>query len=63
MRFDLLQDRDQPNKFIFYEAYKDDEAMKIHKETPHYKAWADFKNEGGVISQVAMKCNGINFQG
>ena len=62
LRFDLLRDREQTNKFIFYEAYKDEAALAFHKEQPHFKAWADFKSAGGVISQAAMKCDGINFQ-
>ena len=27
----------------FYEIYKDNDAMAVHKTLPHYKAWADFK--------------------
>merc|ERR1712216_879341 len=52
LRFDLLRDRDDPNKFIFYEAYVDDDAAAFHKTTKHYKAWADFKGTGGVANQT-----------
>ncbi len=61
LRFDLLRDQQQSNKFIFYEVYKDSDALEFHKTTDHYKAWSDFKAEGGVLSQVAMKCDGIDF--
>eukprot|EP00747_Dinoflagellata_sp_TGD_P078808 gnl/TRDRNA2_/TRDRNA2_160242_c1_seq1.p1 gnl/TRDRNA2_/TRDRNA2_160242_c1~~gnl/TRDRNA2_/TRDRNA2_160242_c1_seq1.p1 ORF type:complete len:220 (-),score=45.08 gnl/TRDRNA2_/TRDRNA2_160242_c1_seq1:98-703(-) len=54
-RFDLLRDRDNPNKFIFYEAYKDDEAAAFHKTTSHYNSWAEFKKSGGVVSQEVAK--------
>lgn len=38
LRFDLLRDRENPNRFLFYEAYTNDEAIGHHKTTPHYKA-------------------------
>ena len=33
LRFDLLQDNDDPNKFVFYEVYKDQAAADFHKVT------------------------------
>ncbi len=41
LRFDLLQDTDNPSKFIIYEAYKSEEASLAHKSTNHYKKWRD----------------------
>jgi (4S)-4-hydroxy-5-phosphonooxypentane-2,3-dione isomerase len=41
LRFDLLQDAMDENKFVFYEAYESDEAAAAHKETVHYKNWRD----------------------
>ena len=35
--FDLLQDQSDPQKFIFYEVYKDADAIAVHRETPHCK--------------------------
>jgi len=55
VRFDLLRDRDDPNKFVFYEAYTDDDAAAFHKTTSHYKVWADFKASGAVVSQTVAK--------
>ena len=43
LRFDVLKDNESSNKFIFYEVYKDLDAVARHKETPHFKLWADFK--------------------
>ena len=62
LRFDLLHDREMSNKFVFYESYKDLDAFEKHKETPHYKAWADFKSKGHVINQSVLKLDGIDFQ-
>jgi quinol monooxygenase YgiN len=40
-RFDVLQDNDDPNRFILNEVYRDAEAPAAHKETVHYAAWRD----------------------
>lgn len=41
LRFDLLQDPDDPTRFIFYEAYRTEEDATAHKQTAHYAAWRD----------------------
>ena len=41
LRFDILQDAGDPNKFILYEAYDSDQAVLAHKETMHYLKWRD----------------------
>lgn len=41
LRFDILQDAEDPNKFTLYEAYISEDAAKAHKETAHYQAWRD----------------------
>ena len=40
-RFDFLQQQDDPQKFVLYEVYRDPSAPAKHKETAHYKAWAE----------------------
>ena len=59
---DLLRDQSDPKKFIFYESYVDADAVTFHKTTDHYKAWANFKAEGGVVSQTVIKADGLDFQ-
>lgn len=41
LRFDILQDDQNPGKFILYEAYTTAEAVAAHKETQHYFTWRD----------------------
>jgi autoinducer 2-degrading protein len=41
IRFDILQDANDPSKFVLYEAYATEQAAAAHKETPHYLAWRD----------------------
>ena len=40
-RFDVLQDPDDPTRFILYEAYASAEDAAAHKSTPHYLAWRE----------------------
>lgn len=40
-RFDVLQDVNDPTRFILYEAYAGAEEALAHKETPHYLRWRD----------------------
>ena len=38
-RFDVLQQADDPARFVLVEVYRDAEAPARHKETAHYQAW------------------------
>lgn len=40
-RFDVIQQQDDPTKFILVEVYRSAEAAAAHKETPHYAKWRD----------------------
>ena len=40
-RFDLLQQSDDPTRFMLYEVYVDEAATLAHKETEHYKVWRE----------------------
>ena len=41
LRFDIIQDANDPAKFVLYEAYESDQAVAAHKETTHYLKWRD----------------------
>ena len=41
LRFDVLRDASDPEKFVLYEAYLSEAAALAHKETDHYKTWRD----------------------
>lgn len=41
LRFDVNQQADDPNRFVLYEVYRDQSAMKAHKETAHYARWRE----------------------
>jgi (4S)-4-hydroxy-5-phosphonooxypentane-2,3-dione isomerase len=40
-RFDLIQQVDDPTRFILVEVYRTADAPAHHKETPHYTVWRD----------------------
>jgi quinol monooxygenase YgiN len=40
-RFDVVQQADDPTRFILVEAYRTAMAPAAHKETAHYRLWRD----------------------
>ena len=40
-RFDVVQQADDPTRFVLVEAYRSVEATVAHKETKHYQVWRD----------------------
>ena len=40
-RFDVIQQADDPTRFVLVEAYRNTEATAHHKATAHYHAWAE----------------------
>jgi len=40
-RFDVLQQTDDPTRFLLVEVYRTPEDPARHKETEHYKTWRD----------------------
>jgi quinol monooxygenase YgiN len=40
-RFEILQQNDAPERFIFIEVYRSPDAALKHKETAHYAIWRD----------------------
>ena len=40
-RFDVVQQADDPTRFVLVEAYRSPDAPPKHKETAHYATWRD----------------------
>lgn len=67
-RFDVIQQADDPTKFILVEIYKTADASAAHKETAHYKRWRDTVAEMMAEPRQAIKYTNIfpaneNWQG
>jgi len=56
LRFDFVQQADDPTRFMIYEAYVSEETSAVHKSTPHYIKWRDT-----VIEMMAEPRKGIKY--
>jgi len=57
LRFDILQQVEDECKFTFYEAYINEEAVLVHKNTSHYLKWKE-----SVEPYMAEPRKGIKYQ-
>ena len=55
-RFDVIQQVDDPTRFILVEVYKPAEAPAAHKETAHYLRWRDT-----VVDMMAEPRQGVKY--
>ena len=54
LRFDVIQDDNDPNTIYFYEVYKDDAAFDAHVKAPHFPAWGDLPPEWFVGQKATV---------
>ncbi|WNG41986.1 antibiotic biosynthesis monooxygenase [Archangium minus] len=54
-RFDVVQDTEDPTRFVLVEAYKNPQAPAAHKETAHYLKWRDTVTEMMVEPRTSRK--------
>ncbi len=41
LRFDVVRDNDDPDHYLFYEVYRDEEAFRAHRDTDHFARWRE----------------------
>ena len=58
-RFDVVQQADDPTRFVLVEVYKTAEAPAAHKETAHYLKWRDEVAEMMVEPRQGIKYGNI----
>ena len=58
-RFDVIQQADDPTRFILVEVYKTAEAPAAHKETAHYARWRDTVTEMMAEPRQGIKYGNI----
>mmetsp|Transcript_88674 Transcript_88674/g.185337 ORF Transcript_88674/g.185337 Transcript_88674/m.185337 type:complete len:549 (-) Transcript_88674:24-1670(-) len=63
LRFDLLRNKENKNRFYFYEAYLDDAAMDFHKTTEHFKGFSKFHESGGFADVSLIRMEGPSIPG
>jgi autoinducer 2-degrading protein len=57
LRFDLIQQADDPSRFMLYEAYESESAVAYHKTTAHYLKWRELVNDFMIEPRIGVKYN------
>lgn len=58
-RFDVIQQIDDPTRFVLVEVYRTNDDPAKHKKTAHYANWRDTVAEMMAEPRQAMKFNNI----
>ncbi len=58
-RFDILQQADDPTRFVLSEAYRSVEATVAHKETAHYATWRDTVTPMMAVPRTSLKYSNV----
>lgn len=56
-RFDLIQQNDDPTRFVLVEVYRTAEDPSRHKETTHYQKWRD-----SVAEMIAEPRSSVKYE-
>lgn len=60
VQFALIQQQDDPTKFIILEAFKDEAAIEAHRQTPHYRRWKEAVPDMLAEDRYAIKANSVD---
>jgi autoinducer 2-degrading protein len=58
-RFDVLQQSDDPARFVLVEVYRTPQAPAAHKETAHYQVWRDKVAEMMAEPRTSVKYSNV----
>lgn len=58
-RFDVVQQTDDPTRFVLVEAYRTADAPNRHKDTAHYQAWRDTVAEMMAEPRYSVKYSSV----
>jgi len=58
-RFDVIQQRDDPAKFVLVEVYRTESDPAKHKQTAHYQTWRETVADMMAGPRVSMKYSNI----
>ena len=58
-RFDVVQQADDPTRFVLVEVYRSAEDAARHKETAHYPVWRDRVAEMMAEPRVGVKYTAV----
>jgi autoinducer 2-degrading protein len=55
LRYDVLQQEQQPERLFLYEVYRGPEDFAAHQKTPHYLAWKETVADWMAEPRVGIK--------
>jgi quinol monooxygenase YgiN len=58
LRFDVVQDTEDENRFVYYEVYTEQAALAAHRETPHFKKY--FEESAQLFDRETVRHFGRN---
>jgi (4S)-4-hydroxy-5-phosphonooxypentane-2,3-dione isomerase len=58
-RFDVVQQRDDPERFVLVEVYRSDTAPAEHKKTEHYQKWRQAVADMMAEDRHSMKYSNV----
>ena len=56
-RFDVIQQRDDPERFVLVEVYRSEADTAEHKKTAHYATWRDTVVDMMASDRYSLKYN------
>lgn len=59
LRFDVIQQADDPTRFVLIEIYRDAAAQAAHRETAHYLVWRDTVADMMAMPRTSVKYNSV----
>jgi autoinducer 2-degrading protein len=59
VRFDVLQQNEDPTRFTLVEVYKNPEAHQLHRETSHYLTWRDTVTDWMAEPRIGLKYSNL----
>ena len=59
LRFDVIQDDDDPGHLVLVEVYRDADAAAAHKQQPHYATWRDTVAEMMAEPRASTKFSAV----
>src|ERR1700690_896518 len=59
-RFDVLQQQDDPTRFLLVEIYRSVDAPAAHKQTAHYQKWAEAVSDMMAVPRSSVKFDQVS---
>lgn len=59
VRFDVVQQADEPTRFVLVEVYRSPAGHAAHRETPHYAVWRDTVNPMMATTRTSLKYGNV----